>query len=336
MKRSGVDIGGTFTDVIVFDEETGKIEIEKTPSTPNNPAKGVINGLTKAGTDIADLDFFSHGSTVGTNALIERELPRIGLITTEGFRDVHEIRDSTKDDLWDAYEDVADPYVQRRDRLEVPERIDVNGEVVKPLDEEAVREVVRIFEKRGIDTIAVSLINAYVNGEHEQQIAEIIEKEYPEAFVCTSHEILPEMFEHERTSTTVINAALVPVVQEYLTDLSSQLDDRGYHGDVLAMHSGGGVMTTEAIAYYAARIANSGPTAGAIASQYIADQCGFDNAIGFDMGGTSTDVSLTHDGDIEMTEEWAVEYGYPIMFPSTDIETIGAGGGSVAWIDDGG
>jgi hypothetical protein len=141
MKRSGVDIGGTFTDVIDFDEETGKIEIEKTPSTPNNPAKGVINGLTKAGTDIADLDFFSHGSTVGTNALIERELPRIGLITTEGFRDVHEIRDSTKDDLWDAYEDVADPYVQRRDRLEVPERIDVNGEVVKPLDEALLLEM---------------------------------------------------------------------------------------------------------------------------------------------------------------------------------------------------
>jgi len=336
MKRSGVDIGGTFTDVIVFDEGTGTIEIEKTPSTPDNPAEGVINGLTKAETDIADLDFFSHGSTVGTNALIERQLPRIGLITTEGFRDVHEIRDSTKDNLWDAYEDVADPYVQRRDRLEVPERIDVDGEVVKALNEDAVREVIRVFKKRGVDTIAVSLINAYVNGEHEQRIAEIVDEEYPGAFVCTSHEILPEMFEHERTSTTVINAALVPVVREYLTDLSSQLADRGYEGDVLAMHSGGGVMTTEAIAYYAARIANSGPTAGAIASQHIADQCGFGNAIGFDMGGTSADVSLTHDGDIEMTEEWAVEYGYPIMFPSTDIETIGAGGGSVAWIDDGG
>mgnify|MGYP000554329361 CR=1 FL=1 len=336
MKRAGVDIGGTFTDVIVFDEATGEIEIEKTPSTPANPAEGVINGLTKADTDIAALDFFSHGSTVGTNALIERALPRVGLITTEGFRDVHEIRDATKDELWDAYEDVAKPYVQRRDRLGVPERIDATGEVVEPLDEDAVREVARIFEKRGIDTIAVSLINAYTNGEHEQRVEELVAAEHPDAFVCTSHEILPEMFEHERTSTTVINAALVPVVREYLTDLSAQLGDRGYHGDVLAMHSGGGVMTTDAIAYYAARIANSGPTAGAIASQYIADQCDFENAIGFDMGGTSADVSLTHDGDIEMTDEWAVEYGYPIMFPSTDIETIGAGGGSIAWIDDGG
>ena len=336
MIRSGVDIGGTFTDVIVFDEESGEIEIAKTPSTPANPAEGVIDGLSKAETAIEALDFFSHGSTVGTNALIERELPRIGLITTEGFRDVHEIRDGTKDEIWDAYADVADPYVERRDRLEVPERVDYEGNVVTPLDEERAREVVGIFKKRGIDTIAISLINAYVNGEHERQIEEIVEEEHPGAFVCTSHDILPEMFEHERTSTTVINAVLVPVVQGYLTDLARQLSERGYDGDVLAMHSGGGVMTTEAIAYYAARIANSGPTAGAIAGRYIADQCGFENAIGFDMGGTSADVSLTHDGSIEMTDEWAVEYGYPIMFPSTDIETIGAGGGSVAWIDEGG
>lgn len=335
MTRSGVDIGGTFTDVIVFDEETGSIEVAKTPSTPANPAEGVINGLSKSDTAIADLDFFSHGSTVGTNALIERELPRIGLITTEGFRDVHEIRDGTKENIWDAYEDVADPYVQRRDRLEVPERIDYNGDVVTPLDEEEAREVIRIFEKRGIDTIAISLVNAYTNGAHERRLEELVKEEYPEAFVCSSHEILPEMFEHERTSTTVINAALVPVVREYLTDLSTQLSERGYDDDVLAMHSGGGVMTTDAIAYYAARIANSGPTAGAIAGQYVAEQCGFENAIGFDMGGTSADVSLTYEGDVEMTDEWAVEYGYPIMFPSTDIETIGAGGGSIAWIDEG-
>ncbi|WP_440767126.1 hydantoinase/oxoprolinase family protein [Natronorubrum sp. DTA7] len=336
MTRAGIDIGGTFTDLIVFDEETGTIEITKTPSTPENSAKGVINGLTKAETEIADLDFFSHGSTVGTNALIERELPRTGLITTAGFRDVHEIRDATKEDVWDAYTDVAEPYVTRRDRLEVTERIDYNGEVVAPLDEDDVREAVRIFEKRGIETIAISLVNAYVNGDHERRVKEIVEAEHPDAFVCCSHEILPEMFEHERTSTTIVNAALVPVVREYLTDLARQLGDRGYDNDVLAMHSGGGVMTTDAIAYYAARIANSGPTAGAIAGQYIAEQCGFDNAIGFDMGGTSVDVSLTYGGDIEMTDEWAVEYGYPIMFPSTDIKTIGAGGGSIAWIDEGG
>lgn len=336
MIRSGIDIGGTFTDVIIFDEDTGEITVEKTPSTPDNPADGVIDGLRKTELDVADLDFFSHGSTVGTNALIERTLPRTGLVTTEGFRDVHEIRDATKEDIWDAYEDVAPPYVKRRDRLEVPERIDYSGDVVEPLDEERAREAVEVLEKRGIDTIAVSFVNAYANGEHEERMAEIVEEVHPDAFVSTSHRILPEMFEHERTSTTIINAALVPVVREYLTDLSARLAEHGYDGDVLAMHSGGGVMTTDAIAYYASRIANSGPTAGAIAGAYIAEQSGFENAIGLDMGGTSADVSLTYQGEVETTDEWSVEYGYPIMFPSTEIETIGAGGGSVAWIDEGG
>ena len=295
-----------------------------------------MNGLNKSDLDIGTLDFFSHGSTVGTNALIERDLPRTGLITTEGFRDVHEIRDGTKKDIWDAYSDVAPPYVKRRDRLEVEERVDYAGEVVTPLDEEDVRRATELLRKRGINTIAVSLINAYVNGEHETRVREIVEEEHPEAFVCVSHEILPEMFEHPRTSTTIINAALVPVVQEYLTDLSHCLSEQGYDEDVLAMHSGGGVMTTDAIAYYAARIANSGPTAGAIAGAHAASLCGYENAIGLDMGGTSADVSVTYEGEIETTDEWAVEYGYPIMFPSTDIETIGAGGGSVAWIDEGG
>ena len=336
VKRAGVDIGGTFTDVIVFDEESGEITVEKTPSTPDNPAVGVVDGLEKVEVPIADVGFFSHGSTVGTNALIERTLPRTALVTTKGFRDVHEIRRSTKEDIWDAYSDVAPPYVTRRDRFTVRERVDSTGTVLEPLDEEGARQVVDVIQKRGIETIAISFINAYANGETEARMQEIVEDAYPEAFVCTSHEILPEMFEHERTSTTVINAALVPVVREYLTDLADRLRARGYDGDVLAMHSGGGVMTTDAIGYYASRIANSGPTAGAIAGAHIATVCGFENSIGLDMGGTSADVSLTYRGEIERTDEWSVEYGYPIMFPSTDIETIGAGGGSVAWIDDGG
>ncbi|WP_129113423.1 hydantoinase/oxoprolinase family protein [Halegenticoccus tardaugens] len=336
MIRSGIDIGGTFTDVIVFDEETGAIEVTKTPSTPENPANGVLTGLKKSNVDIGNLDFFSHGSTVGTNALIERDLPRTALVTTKGFRDVHEIRDATKQNIWDAYEDVADPYVARRDRLEVTERVKQDGTVATELDETEAYDAVRVLKKRGIETVAISFINAYVNGDHEKRMRAIVEEAYPEAFVCCSHEILPEMFEHERTSTTVINAALVPVVREYLVDLSERLEEEGYYGDVLAMHSGGGVMTTDTIAYYASRIANSGPTAGAIASAHVASLCGYDNAIGFDMGGTSADISLTYDGEIEMTDQWAVEYGYPIMFPSTDIETIGAGGGSIAWIDEGG
>jgi N-methylhydantoinase A len=336
MIRAGVDVGGTFTDVIIFDEDSEEIRITKTPSTPKNPAEGILNGLEKAGTDFRSLTLFSHGSTVGTNALITRELPRTGLITTSGFRDVIEIRRSTKEDVWDAYKDVAPPYVKRRDRLEVEERIDYAGNVVIPLDENQGRDVVHIFRKRGIEAIAISFINAYMNGAHESRMKEIVHEGHPEAFACCSHEILPEMFEHERTSTTVINAALAPVVMKYLLELSSRLSKKGYEGDVLAMHSGGGVMTVEAMSFYAARIANSGPTAGAIAGAFIAKECGFENAIGLDMGGTSTDVSLTYRGEVQTTDEWWVEYGYPIMFPSADIKTIGAGGGSVAWIDEGG
>lgn len=336
MIRAGVDVGGTFTDTIIFDEDTGQIRVAKTPSTPRNPAEGILNGLEKAGTDFESLTLFSHGSTVGTNALITRDLPRTGLITTPGFRDILEIRRATKEDIWDAYKDVAPPYVRRRDRLEVEERIDYAGNIVTPFNEEKARDVVRIFRKRGVKSIAISFINAYMNGVHEKRMKEIVQEDYPEAFICCSHEILPEMFEHERTSTTVINAVLAPVVTRYLTDLSKKLREKGYSGDVLAMHSGGGVMTVEAMAHYAARIANSGPTAGAIAGAFIAKQCEFDNAIGLDMGGTSTDVSLTYKGEVQVTDEWWVEYGYPIMFPSADIKTIGAGGGSIAWIDDGG
>ncbi|MCJ2530948.1 MAG: hydantoinase/oxoprolinase family protein [Candidatus Thermoplasmatota archaeon] len=336
MIRAGVDVGGTFTDTIIFHEKTGKIDITKTPSTPDNPAEGILRGLEKADLDFSNLTLFSHGSTVGTNALITRDLPHTGLITTTGFRDVLEIGRATKEDVWDAYKDVAPPYVRRRDRLEVEERIDYDGTVVTPLNEDQARNVVRIFKKRGVKTIAISLINAYMNGAHEKRMRDIVEKGHPDAFVCCSHEILPEMFEHERTSTTVINAALAPVVMEYLTDLAKRLKAKGYGGDVLAMHSGGGVMTVEAMSFYASRIANSGPTAGAIAGAFIAQQCGFENAIGLDMGGTSTDVSLTFKGKVQTTDEWWVEYGYPIMFPSADIKTIGAGGGSVAWIDEGG
>jgi len=335
MLRLGVDIGGTFTDFIFFNEETGKIEVTKTPSTPRNPADGVLQGMEDADIEVSDVGFFSHGSTVGTNALIERTLPRTGLVTSDGFRDVLEIRDGTKEDIWDTYEDVAPPYVERRDRLTVEEATDYGGDVITEVNEEEARSVVRTLKNRGIETIAIAFINAYANGSNEKKMKRIVQEEYPEAFVCCSHEILPEMGEHERTSTTVINAALVPVVREYLQDLSSRLQTNGYDGDVLAMHSGGGVMTSEAISYYASRIANSGPTAGAIAGGHIAGQCGFENSIGLDIGGTSADVSLTYDGEVETVEEWSVEYGHPIMFPTTDVKTIGAGGGSIAWIDDG-
>jgi N-methylhydantoinase A len=196
--------------------------------------------------------------------------------------------------------------------------------------------VARRIKKRGYESVAVTFINAYMNGEHEARMKAILKEEVPGVFVCTSHEILPEIFEHERFSTTIINACLAPAVSRYLANLTERLRDGDYQGDVLVLHSGGGVMTAEAIASNAARIAVSGPAAGAMAGAFFARQCGFDNAISLDMGGTSADISLMYGGEVRVANEWSVEFGYPIMFPSIEIVAIGAGGGSVAWIDAGG
>jgi N-methylhydantoinase A len=334
--RVAVDVGGTFTDMIVHNENTGEARVAKTPSVPANPAVAIMKALQEAGLTPRDMGFFAHGSTVGTNALITRRLPRTAVVATEGFRDIHEIRRGTKPDLWDAYADVAPPYVRRRDRFEVPERIDYQGTVLKALDEVEARRVAKLMARRGYEAIAVTFINSYMNGDHETRMKEIIQEEMPDVFVCTSFEILPEIFEHERFSTTIINAALAPVVSRYLASLTDQLRGGGYEGDVLVLHSGGGVMTEEAISKNAARIAVSGPAAGAMAGAFFAQQCGFPNAISLDMGGTSADISLMFNGEVRVSNEWSVEYGYPIMFPSIEIVTIGAGGGSVAWIDDGG
>jgi N-methylhydantoinase A len=334
--RVAVDVGGTFTDLIVHDEESGSVAVAKTASIPHDPAAAIMAALNKAEIAPSEMAFFAHGSTVGTNALITRRLPRTAVVATEGFRDVHEIRRGTKPDLWDAYSDVAPPYVKRRDRFEVPERIDYAGTVLTDLDEEAARRVARKIRERGYESVAVTFINAYMNGEHETRMKAIVEEEAPGVFVCTSHEILPEVFEHERFSTTIINACLAPVVSRYLANLTDSLREGKYEGDVLVLHSGGGVMTAEAISRNAARIAVSGPAAGAMAGAFFARQCGFDNAISLDMGGTSADISLMYGGEVRVANEWSVEFGYPIMFPSIEIVTIGAGGGSVAWIDQGG
>lgn len=334
--RTAVDTGGTFTDVFVFDEETGAIQIQKVPSTPKNPSLAVVNGMEKSEINMANVNLFSHGTTVGTNALITRNLPLTGIVCTKGFRDVIEIRRSTKQDLWDHYKDVAPPYVQRRHRFEVEERIDYSGKVITPLNEEEARQVARILKKRGMKAVAVCFMNSYMNDVNENRMKEIIKEEIPDAYVCTSSELLPEIFEHERFSTCVTNAVLGPVVGDYLSELTGRLKQIDYEGDVLVLHSGGGVMKAETVGKYASRIASSGLAAGAIAMNHTAKLCGFKNAMGLDMGGTSCDVSLAYNGQLRMSKEWEVEFGYPIVYPSIEVITIGAGGGSIAWVDEGG
>ncbi|TDK58585.1 hydantoinase/oxoprolinase family protein [Bacillus salipaludis] len=331
-----VDVGGTFTDVFIFNEETREISVTKVSSTPHNPAEGILTGITQSNVSTEDIHFFSHGTTVGLNALITRNLPKTALITTQGFRDVPEIRRGTKLELWDNYIDVAPPYIKRRDRFEVEERVDFEGKVITPLDEEKAKDLARILKRREVESVAICFINAYNNGANELKMKENLEKELPGVYVCTSNETLPEIFEHERMSTTIVNAVLGPLLNDYIQNLTTEMRDKGYKGDVLLLHSGGGVMTSETVSKYAARLASSGIAAGAIAGSYIAKLCGYNNAIGLDMGGTSTDISLMYNGDLRVTKDWYIEYGYPIGFPSIEILTIGAGGGSLAWVDDGG
>ncbi|MCP1756927.1 hydantoinase/oxoprolinase family protein [Bradyrhizobium elkanii] len=333
--RVAVDVGGTFTDICIMDETTGLVRIEKTSST-RDPIEGIMGGVSKAGIDLSKVALFSHGTTIATNALITRRLPRTAVVTTKGFRDVIEIRRANKEDLWDTYKDVVRPYVPRRDRLTVPERVDAAGTVIEPLDVEAARSVARILKRRGVAAVAVCFMNAYLNGANERAMRDILLAEMPDVPVSISSQVLPEIFEHERFSTTVANAVVSPVVVNYTSRLGERLADEGYTRDLLLLHTGGGVMTPASVKDFAARLAGSGIAAGAIASRHIAGLCGFPNSIGLDMGGTSTDVSLAYEGQSRITKDWHIEFGYPIRFASIEVLTIGAGGGSLAWTDPAG
>jgi N-methylhydantoinase A len=333
--RVAVDVGGTFTDICIFDDRSGEMRVEKVPSS-DDPIEAVLEGVDKAGVDLREVALFSHGTTVATNALLTRRLPRAAMVTTRGFRDIIEIRRGTKEDLWDAYKDVAPPYIRRRDRFEVTERVDYAGKVLTSLDEADARRVAGILRRKGIETIAVCFINAHANPVNERRMRQILEEELPNARVSCSSEVLAEIFEHERFSTTVANAILAPLVSGYVSRLGQRLNSNGYAGDLLILHSGGGVMTPKTVEKLAVRLAASGIAAGAIAGRHIARLAGFPNAIGLDMGGTSTDISLVAGGELRTTKEWFVEYGYPICLPSIEVLTIGAGGGSKAWLDDAG
>jgi N-methylhydantoinase A len=293
----------------------------------------VMNGVERGEIDLNKVSLFSHGTTVATNALITRNFPVAALVTTRGFRDVLEIRDGTKDDLWDAYNDVSAPYIRRRDRFEVTERIDYQGNTITPLDEEEARELAELLRRRGVKTVAVCFVNSYADPSHESRMREILEEVIPDANVSTSAEILPEIFEYPRFNTAVANAVLAPLVSGYVNRLGEQLESGGYKGDLLLLHSGGGSMTTRLVEKFPVRLAASGIAAGAISAKHIAQQCGYENAVSLDMGGTSTDISLVAGGELRVTQEWQVEYGHPIIFPSIEVLTIGAGGGSLAHID---
>jgi N-methylhydantoinase A len=335
--RVAVDIGGTFTDLIAHDEDGGHLITVKTPSTPPTFIDGVLNALDKAGVGADEIATFKHGSTIATNAIIERRGAKTGLLTTTGFRDVLAAGRANRPDLFNSNWDPSPPLVPRRHILEARERVDYEGAVLEELDESDVREAARKFKLRGIESVAVAYINSFMRPEHEERSKQILREELGHgAFVCTSSEILPEIREFERTSTVAANAYLMPVIESYIDNLVSALRDWGYQGEVYVTHSGGGVVTARAARGVPARICHSGPAGGVVGGALVGGLAGFENVITFDMGGTSADLALVAGGRPTLAPEWRVDWNIPILFPAIDLVAIGAGGGTIAWVDTGG
>jgi N-methylhydantoinase A len=335
--RVAVDIGGTFTDLVAYDEDTHELTSVKTPSTPPGFIDGVMSALDKAGIEPGEVTGFKHGSTIATNAIIERRGARTGLVTTKGMRDVLGAGRANRPDLFNSNWNPSPPLVQRRNVLTVDERIDYEGNVLHELDEDGVRDAARKFRKRGVESVAVAYLNSFMAPEHEQRTKEILVEELGEDVrVCTSAEILPEIREFERTSTAAANAYLMPVIERYLDALVESLRAWGYEGDVLVTHSGGGVMSAQSASQVPARICHSGPAGGVVGGAMVGKSAGVPSVITFDMGGTSADMSLVYEGRPSIASEWRVDWNIPILFPAVDLVAIGAGGGTIAWVDAGG
>jgi N-methylhydantoinase A len=327
-----VDIGGTFTDMVAIDPSTGRAVLAKRPSVPRDFVKGVDNVLQVIGD--ASVGSFRHGTTVGTNAIIERRGVRTGLITTAGFRDILLAARASRPDLYNSHWDPPPALVPRRHILTVTERIDYRGHVIAPLAEEEVRDAVRQLRAFDVQAVAVCFLNAFINPVHERRTVEIVHEEWPDVFVCASSTVLPEIREFERTSTTVANAYLGPLLSDYLDRLTHDLRGHDFAGEVMVSHSAGGLMTSASARRLPARICQSGPAAGVMGARAVTERVGYQNAISLDMGGTSADISVIVDNRPAVRPEYNIEFNIPIIFPSIDLVTIGAGGGTIAWIDD--
>jgi len=331
----GVDVGGTFTDVFILDEAAGRIVTAKVPSTLDDQSRGFIEGIASRVADFADIRTVVHGTTVGTNALLERKGARTGIITTEGFRDVLEMRRRDRPTTWGLKGAFA-PVVERADRVEVRERVLADGTVLQLVDEDDVTARARALAEAGCDAVCVFFINGYANNDNERRAVEAVRSVWPTPYVTAATEILPEIREFERLSTATLNAYLQPVVSSYLDRLETGLRNQGSAGDILIVQSNGGVMSIDTAKRYPVRTALSGPAAGVIAATRIAEAAGFPNIITCDMGGTSFDVSLVAQGEAALAAQTSIDFGMVVRTPMIEITTIGAGGGSIAAVDKGG
>lgn len=348
--RIAADVGGTFTDIACLDAQ-GELYTCKVPSTPHDYAEAIVTGIRTIARDRL-LDGAAtevlHASTVATNAILEGKGARTALITTKGFRDVLELRRIRVPRLYEPLYEKPAPLVPRRHRYEIKERLDARGQVVTPLDEAQLRSLAVTLAQSGVEAVAISLLHAYANADHERRAAAILRAELPDAFVSVSSEVLPEIREYERTSTTVVNAYVGPVMVRYLTSLQRRLAESGIRGPLLMMQSSGGTMDVARVVQRPATVVESGPAAGVIGAARLGARAGYDNLITFDMGGTTAKASLIEAGAVVATDEYEVGGGislssqlakgggYALKLPVIDVSEVGAGGGSIVRVDAGG
>jgi N-methylhydantoinase A len=342
MYRIGIDVGGTFTDLVAVDD-SGRVTLSKAASTPSDPSLGVMEGLEllaaalgkELSSLLAETERIVHGTTVATNALLERKGAKVGLLTTAGHRDIIEMREGLKDDRYNLRMPPPVPLVPRALRIGVRERMRFDGTVEIPLSRSSLALGVRKLKQAGVEAVAVCYLHAYRDASHEQATRQALEARMPEAYISLSSEVLPQIKEYERVCTTVVNAYVGPTLARYLNNLTARLESTGYRGDVLVMQSHGGVMPVADAARLAAGAILSGPAGGIAGSRYCTRLLGEGNLISFDMGGTSTDISVLEGGEPLLTGDRAVS-GLKVALPSIDIHTLGAGGGSTARVDLGG
>ena len=350
--RLGVDIGGTFTDATLINETTGEIRVGKVPSTPQDPSHGFMEAthriLREADVSPDEVGYVVHGTTVATNSIIEGKVARTGFVTTDGFRDLLEIQRQIRPSLYDLQFEKPRPLTPRYLCFGVPERLDAQGNVLTPLDESAVRQVAEQLRQEDVESIAVCFLHSYINPNHEKRTGEILREALPDTVISLSSEVAPEFREYFRASTTVINASISPVVGRYLQSIEARLRAEGLEAELLVMQSSGGVFTFAAASEKPVFMVESGPAAGVIAATYLGTTLGYPEVISFDMGGTTAKAGLIQNGTPRITKDYEVGAaaqtgvgasrgaGYPIRTPVIDLVEIGAGGGSIAWVDSGG
>ncbi|WP_269932676.1 hydantoinase/oxoprolinase family protein [Aminobacter sp. HY435] len=328
---AGIDVGGTFTDLLLLDRDNA-VRIAKTPTTVDNQAHGVVAALAATGFPIAEIDLIVHGTTTTTNAVLERRLARTGMITTRGFRDVIELGRRTRPQPY-GMTGVFVPVIPRNLRLEVTERVEASGRVREPLDEIELRAAVAALVAAGCESLVIHFLHAYANPDHERRAAEIAAETWPNGHITTGHSLLSEAREFERGVTASVNAAVQPILERYVARLRDELAARGYDRDFLVMNGNGGMISARFVTREAAKTVMSGPASGVIAAAYTGKRAGFENLVTYDMGGTSTDVALIRHAEPAVSNEIEIEYAMPIHVPMVAVHTVGAGGGSIARVD---